>query len=279
MILNKIIWWLQAILPIALLIKVIIVPHIYKLISKQPEELLNESEVKKYYHKREGKTNELYTLALFLYSFLIVWLNWPKVLQIIEHYINSSLGNVGNYIGAILETSFITVLQLHIYKYAIAQKIDVKDSISKLSIYRNCNSTLIKNIYKYLTIETFLQAAIIGLIPFFQVDNYFYADAIVIVDLIISLVHILSMQAVIHSYSNQHFYLRTWTIFVVATIFNNIANALLNIFDGFLDLSYGIAISIWLFFKMTYITSALFQFSALFINIIQTKSMEEWYDD
>lgn len=276
---DKTIWWLQLVLPVALLVKVIIAPYIYKAITKSPSDLSNESDVRRYYHKRERKTNELHTLTFFLYSLLIVWLNWPKILNIVEHFV-SDIGNVGNYVGAIIEIGFIVVLQLHIYKYAIAQKMSIGNSINRLSVYRDNNEKLVRNIYVFLIIEVFLQASIVGLIPFFQIDRYVYVDITVVAVLIIALVHILNIQAIVHVYSHQHLYLRTWTTFVVATIFNNIANTVLTLCDGYLNMPFdSMSVLMWLLFRTMWILSTMFQCGCLAVNIAQTSSMEEWYDD
>lgn len=277
---DKFISILQFILPVTLLIKTIIIPYINKLISiKSDTQFKNEAEVKRFIHKKKNETNELHTLTFFLYGLLIVWFNWPKILSIIEYYV-SDLGNIGNYIGAIIEIGFLIVLQLHIYKYAMAQKMNVGESIKRISIYKDNNEKLVRNIYIFSISEVFLQSSIIGLIPFFQVDRFFYVDIIVILVSILVLISVLWDQILINSYNRQHRYLRSWTIFIISTIFANSSNALLDLFGDFLNLPPdNISIIIFLLLRTIWIMSSFIQLSCLLLNLIQKNSMEEWYND
>lgn len=280
MMIDKVINALQLALPLLLLIKSIVTPYIYKHVKiKSNNQFTGTEDVKRFIHKRRNETNELHTITLFLYSMLAVWLNWPKLLELIESSLND-IGIVGNYIGAIIEIGFLVVLQLHMYKYGLMQRMNVGESISKISIYKSNNEKLVRDIYAFLMVEVFLQASIVGLIPFSQIDRFIYVDATVVLVAILAFIHALLIQKTIHSYSHQHVYLRSWTTFICASIFANAANALLSTFEGFLNMPYdSMSIVMWLLLRTIWLIASLTQLSCLAVNLIQRSSMEEWYND
>lgn len=278
MIIDKVFYWLQIIMPAFLLAKAVIMPYFYKKFAKFDDSIFTSSkQLKLYKHKRCNETNELHTTTLFLYGQLLVWLALPRLLQAVELQIN--LGNAGNYVGAIIESGFFLVLQLHTYKYSIAQKMNVGDSIKKISYYKHNYDTLIKLVYVFLIAEFFLQASIVGLIPFFQIDHSIIADVIVQIILLLAACHIIIQQKIISSYSKQSKYLRSWTIFTIASVFRNAANAVLTNYTDFLDLPIDSESVIIFVLLTTVLRFAVFlQLACLTYNSIQTRSMEEWYD-
>lgn len=271
----------QIILPLFLLLKTIFIPYINKRIKiKDSKTFDNEIEVRKYIHKKRNETNELHITTFFLYFMLFLSLNWFKVLSFFENIGDSLIENTLSYIGAIIEIGFLVILQLHLYKYSLSQKADLGQSISRISEYKNNSNKLVQNVYIFLIIEVFLQALIVGLIPFFQIDRLFYVDIIVLISTIVALIHIVYDQFIIHDYNHQRFYLKTWTIFIFVTIFSNISSTLLIKFESFLNIPLdSTSILLWLLLKTIWRVSSLTQIICLFINIIQKRSIEEWYND
>lgn len=278
---DKFISIFQIILPLFLLLKTIFIPYINKRIKiKGSKTFDNETEVRKYIHKKRNETNELHITTFFLYFMLFLSLNWFKVLNFFENRGDSLIENTLSYIGSIIEIGFLVILQLHLYKYSLSQKPDLGKSISKISKYKNNSNKLVQNVYIFLIIEVFLQALIVGLIPFFQIDRFFYVDIIVLISTIVALIHILYDQFIIHEYNHQKFYLKTWTIFIFVTIFSNLSSALLIKFESFLNIPLDSnSILLWLLLKTIWSISSLTQIICLFINIIQKSSIEEWYND
>ena len=278
---DKFISIFQIILPLFLLLKTIFIPYINKRIKiKGSKTFDNETEVRKYIHKKRNETNELHITTFFLYFMLFLSLNWFKVLNFFENSGDSLIENTLSYIGSIIEIGFLVILQLHLYKYSLSQKPDLGKSISKISKYKNNSNKLVQNVYIFLIIEVFLQALIVGLIPFFQIDRFFYVDIIVLISTIVALIHILYDQFIIHEYNHQKFYLKTWTIFIFVTIFSNLSSALLIKFESFLNIPLDSnSILLWLLLKTIWSISSLTQIICLFINIIQKSSIEEWYND
>lgn len=276
-VIDKVFYWLQIIIPAFLLAKAIAMPYFYKKLTKPDNAIFaNDKQLKIYMHKRRNETNELHTTTMFLYGQLLVWLALPRLLQMLE--LQVSLGNAGSYIGAIIESGFFLILQLHTYKYSIAQKMDVGNSIKKISYYKRSYDTLIKLIYVFLISEFFLQASIVGLIPFFQIDHSIIADVVVQIILLLAACHIIVQQKIISSYSKQSRYLRSWTIFTIASVFRNATNAILANYADFLDLpisSESVVISVLLTTILRF--TVFLQLICLTYNCIQTQSMEEWY--
>lgn len=271
----------QIILPLFLLLKTIFIPYINKRIKiKGLKTFDNEIEVRKYIHKKRNETNELHITTFFLYFMLFLSLNWFKVLDFFENQGDRLIENTLSYIGSIIEIGFLVILQLHLYKYSLSQKADLGQSISRISEYKNNSNKLVQNVYIFLIIEVFLQALIVGLIPFFQIDRFFYVDIIVLISIIVALIHIVYDQFIIHDYNHQKFYLKTWTIFIFVTIFSKLSLALLIKFESFLNMPLdSTSILLWLLLKTIWEVSSLTQIICLFINIIQKRSIEEWYND
>lgn len=271
----------QIILPLFLLLKTIFIPYINKRIKiKGLKTFDNEIEVRKYIHKKRNETNELHITTFFLYFMLFLSLNWFKVLDFFENQGDRLIENTLSYIGSIIEIGFLVILQLHLYKYSLSQKADLGQSISRISEYKNNSNKLVQNVYIFLIIEVFLQALIVGLIPFFQIDRFFYVDIIVLISIIVALIHIVYDQFIIHDYNHQKFYLKTWAIFIFVTIFSKLSLALLIKFESFLNMPLdSTSILLWLLLKTIWEVSSLTQIICLFINIIQKRSIEEWYND
>lgn len=279
MIFNKVIEILQIILPILIFLKILFYPSFYKKSKLKEDSLIDIPSITKFIHKKRGETNELWVINLFLYALLIIWFNYSKFLNFINIYLDT-LGNIDNYVGTIIETGFFIVLQFYIYRIAITQKTNLKDSIKLISMYKDNNEKMSRDIYIFLILEVFLQASIVGLVPFFQIDNYFYVDIIAIVILIITIIHVLKIQLLIHTYNHQYLYLRVWTIFIVTTFFQNCANSLLNTFEGYFQIpSHSESTLIWVFLQIISYCANIIQLICLSINLIQQHSMEDWYND
>lgn len=276
---DKIIEILQIILPILILVKILIYPYLNKRIKLDESKFANTNAVRSFIRKKRGETNELYIINLFLYTLLVVWFNYSKFLNFINTYLDT-LGNIGNYIGSVIETGFFVILQFYIYRIAITQKANLKDSMKLISMYKDNNEKMGRDVYIFLTIIVFLQASIAGLVPFFQINNYLFADIISILVLIITTIHILKIQLLIHTYSHQHLYLRTWTVFTVTTIFQNCANLLLTAFDGYFQIPiHSESTLFWVFLQVIIKYAAVVQLGCLVINLVQQHSMEDWYND
>lgn len=271
---NMLDWVLLAI-AFAMLAKIVLVPFVFSKFAKAGNiENMSQTDARTYIHKKAKNINETYIIVLVTYVMLTSWLLFPKL-----EFITLPLGNLGKYIGSLVETSFFAMIQELFYKYAVSQKMDTTDKISLISIQKRTNEVLVKDIYTFLVLTVFLQASIVGLIPFFQVDNYVFIDVFTIAIISISFINLMFISLTVRRHNKQKKYFLNWLAFTFATVVRSIASAIMTYYSAYFEYSFDKdSIITAIVINSIVCGAAIVQICSLFLNLIQKKSVGAWYD-
>lgn len=267
--------WILLAIAFAMLAKIILVPFVFSKFAKIDKiEDMSQTDVQAYIHKKTKNINEIYIIAFAAYAMLASWLLFSKL-----ELIMLPLGNLGKYIGSLIETSFFVLIQELFYKYAMSQKTAATDRISSISAQKRTNEILVKDIYTFLILTIFLQASIVGLIPFFQVDNYVFIDAFTIAIVSISFVNLMFISLIVRKRNKQKKYFLNWLVFTFATVIRSIASAMMTYYSAYFEYSFDRdSIITVIVINSVVCGAAITQICSLFLNLIQKKSVGAWYD-
>lgn len=177
------------------------------------------------------KKNDRNIIAIFFYGLFLTYQLLPYLFKFII------LGNLSNYIEILIQIGAMVILQLLLYKLAIAEKPDFKDNATMILNYNNNVKKLEKIVYKYLLLEVFFQVSIIGLIPVFNSANYIFVETASFICFIIGVRYITIIKKIILAYNKHKYIFNKWKQFFIWGCVANVCNTFIYNFSYFFTLS------------------------------------------
>lgn len=177
------------------------------------------------------KKNDRNIIATFFYGLFLIYQLLPYLFKFIV------LGNLSNYIEILIQIGAMVILQLLLYKLAIAEKPDFKNSATIILNYNNNAEKLEKIVYRYLLLEVFFQVSIIGLIPVFNSTNYIFVETASFICFIIGARYITVIKKIISTYNKHKYIFNKWKQFFIWSCITNVCNTFIYNFSYFFTLS------------------------------------------
>lgn len=226
------------------------------------------------------KWNEIFPLIMTFYVFLLVWTAFPFFITFLEHMLGYSLASLPKYFGAILQSAILCPYMTLIYKIAIGQRVKMDNAkISQLAELKSNDEKLKRYAYFFCILVVFMQMSVVGLVPYFNIEGTLYVDVITGLTYLVSLAYMLLVQHTIELYNKQKWFMRTWTIFMGATFFRNVAEGLYQNFEPWLNMAISSeSIIIYLFLKVAIILSMITQCGCMISSIINRNVRRMIYD-
>lgn len=184
------------------------------------------------------KCNETLTVMAFMYGLLLLWSVLPSVLD--KAFISLDIidfSSLSNYVGFIIQSGMLMVIELLMYRIAMQQEIpDKRNSISLIASEKDNKDKLTVAIYLFLIIEVLLQLTVVGLIPLIRINDSLILDVLGIGINLLAMVFIIKIRKTVKSYLRCGLYFLAYIVFLGFLIMKNVFTMLLGNFSIIFDI-------------------------------------------